>query len=53
VLAGVPADVGIGEMVVAGDARHVRVRGLLSKGGLYARDITYVYGRVVIGDAHK
>lgn len=53
VLAGVPADVGIGEMVIAGDGRHVRVRGLLSKGGLYARDVTYVYGRVVIGDAHK
>jgi hypothetical protein len=53
VLAGVPADVGIGEMVLAGDARHVRVRGLLSQGGLYARDVTYVYGRVVIGDKHK
>ncbi len=53
VLAGVPADVGIGEMVLAGDSRHVRVRGLLSKGGLYARDLTYVYGRVVIGDQHK
>ena len=53
VLAGVSADVGIGEMVLAGDARHVRVRGLLSKGGLYARDVTYVYGRVVISDSHK
>jgi sulfatase modifying factor 1 len=53
VLGGVPADVGIGEMVLAGDARHVRVRGLLSKGGLYARDLTYVYGRVVIGDRHN
>jgi sulfatase modifying factor 1 len=53
VLAGVAADVGIGEMVLAGDARHVRVRGLLSKGGLYARDVTYVYGRVVISDPHK
>lgn len=53
VLAGVPADVGIGEMVIAGDGRHVRVRGLRSQGGLYARDITYVYGRVVIGDQKK
>jgi formylglycine-generating enzyme len=53
VLAGVRADVGIGEMVLAGDARHVRVRGLMSKGGLYARDVTYTYGRVVIGDPHK
>jgi len=53
VLAGVPADVGIGEMVLAGDGRHVRVRGLLSQGGLYARDVTYVYGRVVIGDKKK
>ena len=38
VLAGVPADVGIGEMVIAGDSRHVRVRGLMSQGGLYARE---------------
>jgi sulfatase modifying factor 1 len=53
VLGGVPADVGIGEMVLAGDGRHVRVRGLLSKGGLYARDLTYVYGRVLIGDKHN
>ena len=53
VLAGVPADVGIGEMVIAGDARHVRVRGLLSQGSLYARDITYVYGSVIIGEKHK
>ena len=53
VLAGVRADVGIGEMVLAGDGRHVRVRGLMSKGGLYARDVTYMYGRVVIGDPHK
>ncbi len=53
VLAGVTADVGIGEMVLAGDSRHVRVRGLLSQGGLYARDVTYVYGRVVIGDKTK
>jgi hypothetical protein len=53
VLAGVPADVGISEMVLAGDARHVRVRGLLSQGGLYARDVTYSYGRVAIGDRHK
>lgn len=53
VLAGVAADVGIGEMVIAGDARHVRVRGLLSQGGLYARSVTYVYGRVLIGDMKK
>jgi formylglycine-generating enzyme required for sulfatase activity len=50
VLAGVAADVGIGEMVIANGARQVRVRGLLSQGGLYARELTYVYGRVVIGD---
>jgi sulfatase modifying factor 1 len=53
VLAGVPADVGISEMVIAGDARHVRVRGLRSQGGLYARTITYGYGRVVIGDMKR
>ena len=50
VLAGVPADVGIQEMVIQNGAKQVRVRGLLSQGGLYARDVTYVYGRVVIGD---
>ena len=53
VLAGVPADVGIGEMVINGDARHVRVRGLLSQGGLYARAVTYVYGRVSIGEMKR
>lgn len=53
VLTGVPADVGIGEMVLNGDARHVRVRGLLSQGGLYARTVTYVYGRVVVGDMKR
>ena len=52
VLVGVPADVGIGEMVIAGDRRHVRIRGLMSQGGLYAREINYVYGRVSIGDKH-
>jgi len=52
-LAGVAADVGIGEMVINGDPRHVRVRGLLSQGGLYARSVTYVYGRVVIGDMKR
>ena len=52
VLAGVAADVGIGEMVIAGDRGHVRIRGLMSQGGLYAREITYVYGRVNIGDRH-
>jgi len=50
VLAGVPADVGIQEMVIQNGAKQVRVRGLMSQGGLYARDVTYVYGRVVIGD---
>ena len=40
-------------MVIANGARQVRVRGILSKGGLYARDVTYVYGRVVIGDKHN
>jgi hypothetical protein len=50
VLAGVPADVGIQEMVIQNGSRQVRVRGLMSQGGLYARDLTYVYGRVVIGD---
>lgn len=53
VLAGVRADVGIGEMVVNGDARHVRVRGLLSQGGLYSRAVTYGYGRVVIGEMKR
>ena len=50
VLAGVPADVGIQEMVIQNGAKQVRVRGLMSQGGLYARDVSYVYGRVVIGD---
>ncbi len=49
VLAGVQVDVGISEMAVAGSAPHIRVRGLRSKGGLYARDITYAYGQVEIG----
>lgn len=50
VLTGVGVDVGISEMAVAGEARHIRVRGLRSKGGLYARDITYAYGQVEIGE---
>ena len=47
-LAAVAVDVGIVEMAVAGESKHIRVRGLLSKGGLVARDITYAYGRVDI-----
>jgi len=49
-LAAVTVDVGIVEMAVAGEAKHIRVRGLQSKGGLIARDITYAYGHVEIGE---
>lgn len=49
-LAAVPVDVGIVEMAVAGEPKHIRVRGLQSKGGLIARDVTYAYGRVYISE---
>ena len=49
-LAAVAVDVGIVEMAVAGEPKHIRVRGLQSKGGLIARDVTYAYGRVDIGE---
>ncbi|CAN5162688.1 hypothetical protein BH09MYX1_BH09MYX1_28950 [soil metagenome] len=46
----VAVDVGISEVVIAGEAKHLRVRGVLSKGGLMTKDITYVYGRTDIHD---
>jgi formylglycine-generating enzyme required for sulfatase activity len=47
-IAAIPVDVGISEVVIAGEAKHLRVRGVLSKGGLMTKDITYLYGRVDI-----
>ena len=47
-IAAVPVDVGISEVVIAGEAKHLRVRGVLSKGGLMTKDITYLYGRADI-----
>ncbi len=47
-LASLNVDVGVGEVALAGDARHTRFRALDTKGALYGRAITYAYGRVDI-----
>ena len=50
------ADVGhamaLPDVVRAGDARHLRVRGL-DPAGTFGRDLTYVYGRVEISDVSR
>ncbi|MDB4941856.1 MAG: Serine/threonine kinase [Labilithrix sp.] len=50
------ADVGhamaLPDVARVGDARHLRVRGL-DPSGTFGRDLTYVYGRVEIGDISR
>lgn len=40
------------ELVKSGDARHLRLRALDTR-GLFSRAITYVYGRVELGEAKR
>jgi formylglycine-generating enzyme len=49
-LAALNVDVGVGEVALAGDARHTRFRALDTNGVLYGRAITYAYGRVDISE---
>lgn len=49
-LASLNVDVGVVEVALAGDARHVRIRAIDTNGALYGRAITYVYGRVDISE---
>ncbi len=49
-LASLNVDVGVGEVALAGDARHTRFRALDTNGALYGKAITYAYGRVDISE---
>ncbi|MBX3204655.1 MAG: SUMF1/EgtB/PvdO family nonheme iron enzyme [Labilithrix sp.] len=52
VLATVATGKELSEVARVGDARHLRMRSLDPR-GVYSREITYVYGRVDLGDAKR